>query len=85
MGFTRVIARELGSRGITVNSIAPGYIDTDMTSGLPEEYKESILQRIPLGRFGSPDDIAAAAVFLAGPAGEYITGQTIVIDGGLTI
>ncbi len=85
MGFTRVVAREFGSRGITVNSIAPGFIDTDMTSGLQDEYKQGILQRIPVGRFGVPEDIAAVAVFLAGPTSGYITGQTVVVDGGLTI
>lgn len=84
IGFTRVVARELGSRGIRVNAIAPGYITTDMTAGLPDKLKEEILARIPAGRFGVPEDIARVAVFLASPAAEYITGQTIVVDGGLT-
>lgn len=84
IGFTRVLAKELGSRGITVNAIAPGFIATDMTAVLPERFKEEVLSRVPLGRFGSPEDVANAAVFLASPASGYITGQTIVVDGGLT-
>lgn len=84
LGFTRAVAKELGSRGITVNAIAPGFISTDMTSVLPDAYKQEILRRIPLGRFGTPEDVAQVAVFLASPAGSYITGQTIVVDGGLT-
>lgn len=85
IGFTRVVAKEMGSRGITANAIAPGYITTDMTAGLPGDLKGEILQRIPLGRFGTPEDVAALAVFLAGPASGYITGQVFVVDGGLTL
>lgn len=85
IGFTRVVAKELGSRGITANAIAPGYITTDMTASLPEELKGEILKRIPVGRFGTPEDVAALVVFLAAPASGYITGQVFVVDGGLTI
>ncbi len=84
IGFTKVVAKELGSRGITVNAIAPGYITTDMTADLPEKLKAMVLERVPLGRFGEPEDVAQVALFLASPAAGYITGQTIVVDGGLT-
>ncbi len=84
IGITRVLAKELGSRGITVNAIAPGFITTDMTAVLPEKFKEEILSRVPAGRFGSPEEVAHAVAFLASPASGYITGQTIVVDGGLT-
>ncbi len=84
IAFTRVVARELGSRGVTVNAVAPGYIETDMTRPLPERLKEEVLARVPLGRFGSPADVAAAVLFLVSPAAGYITGQTLVVDGGLT-
>ncbi|GMU45346.1 MAG: 3-oxoacyl-[acyl-carrier-protein] reductase FabG [Porticoccaceae bacterium] len=82
-GFGRALARELGSRGITVNTIAPGFIDTDMTRALPEAGRAAMLERIPLGRFGAPEEIAAMAVFLAGDGGAYITGETIQINGGM--
>lgn len=84
IGFTRVLAKEVGSRGVTVNAVAPGFISTDMTAVLPEKFKEEILARIPAGRLGDPEDIAQAVVFLASPASGYITGQTIIVDGGLT-
>lgn len=82
-GLTRSLAQELGSRNITVNCIAPGLIDTDMTRGLPEVQREAMLQRIPLARLGQGEDIAAAAVFLAGPGASYITGITLHVNGGM--
>lgn len=82
-GFGRALARELGSRGITVNTIAPGFIDTDMTRALPEANRAAMLEQIPLGRFGAPEEIAAMAVFLVGDGGAYITGETIQINGGM--
>ena len=83
-GMTRSLARELGSRNITVNCIAPGLIDTDMTRGLEEKQKESLIASIPLGRLGLPEDVAAAAGFLASPgAAAYITGTTIHVNGGM--
>jgi len=83
-GFTRGLARELGSRGITVNSVAPGYLRTDMSHGLDSEQLEQITRRTPLGRLGDPQDVARAVLFLADPANQYITGQVLVVDGGLT-
>ncbi|HVV02477.1 MAG TPA: 3-oxoacyl-[acyl-carrier-protein] reductase [Verrucomicrobiae bacterium] len=85
IGFTRSIAREFASRGITVNAIAPGFIETDMTGALTEELKKGILNQIPLGSFGQVDDIAEAALFLAGPAARYITGQVLTVDGGMVM
>jgi len=82
-GLTRSLAQELGSRNITVNCIAPGLIDTDMTRGLPDVQREAMLQRIPLARLGQGEDIAAAAVFLAGPGASYITGVTLHVNGGM--
>jgi len=84
-GFTRSLAKELGGRGVRVNAIAPGYIQTDMTAGLSEELKAASLQRIPLGRLGEARDIARAALFLASDAGAYITGATLVVDGGMSL
>ncbi|NMA65751.1 MAG: 3-oxoacyl-[acyl-carrier-protein] reductase, partial [Clostridiaceae bacterium] len=83
IGFTKSIAREFASRGITVNAIAPGFIETNMTDTLPEEIKENYLKNIPLGRFGTPSDVADLAVFLASDGAKYITGQVINVDGGL--
>jgi 3-oxoacyl-[acyl-carrier protein] reductase len=83
-GFTRAMARELGSRGITVNGIAPGYLRTDMSHGLDEAQLGQIVRRTPAGRLGDPADIARAALFLTDPANSYLTGQVLVIDGGLT-
>lgn len=85
IGFTKSLAREVGSRGITVNVIAPGVIDTDMTAALGEEWKRRMLDQIALGRFGTPEDVAGAVVFLASDAAGYVTGQTLVVDGGLTM
>lgn len=82
-GFGRAMARELGSRAITVNTVAPGFIDTDMTSGLPDEQKAALLDQIPLSRLGRPEEIAAVVGFLAGDAGAYITGETIHVNGGM--
>lgn len=83
MGFTRSLAREVGSRNITVNCVAPGFIDTDMTRDLPEDYKEKLLGQIALGRLGQVEDIANAVSFLAGPQGAYITGNTLHVNGGM--
>ena len=82
-GMTRALAREIGSRGITVNCIAPGFIDTDMTKSLPEEQQTALKAQIPLGRLGSPDDIAHAVAFLASPQAGYITGTTLHVNGGM--
>lgn len=82
-GLSRSMARELGSRSVTVNTVAPGFIDTDMTSGLPDQQKEALLTQIPLARLGQPDEIAAVVGFLAGESGGYITGETIHVNGGM--
>jgi len=83
MGFSRSLAREIGSRGITVNVVAPGFIDTDMTRALDEGQREALLRDIPLQRLGQPEDIAGAVLFLASEQGAYITGQTIHVNGGM--
>ncbi len=83
MGFTRSLAREIGSRNITVNVVAPGFIDTDMTRALDDSQKEALLKDIPLQRLGEPHDIAASVLFLASPQGGYITGQTLHVNGGM--
>lgn len=83
IGFTKSIAKELAQRGINVNAIAPGFIQTDMTVGLPEDIKNRMLSEIPLGRFGEPKDVARLALFLSSESSSYITGQVIQVDGGL--
>jgi 3-oxoacyl-[acyl-carrier protein] reductase len=83
LGFTKSLAREVGSRGITVNAVAPGFIDTDMTRALPEAQREALLQGIPLNRLGKPEEVAGAVVFLASEAGAYITGETLHVNGGM--
>jgi len=83
MGFTKSLAREVGSRGITVNAIAPGFIKTDMTDALPEEQKEFLANQIPLGRLGTVEEIAQSVLFLAGESGAYITAQTLHVNGGM--
>jgi len=83
IGFSKSLAKEIGSRGITVNVVAPGFIDTDMTRGLPEDAKTAMLGQIALGRLGSPEDIAQAVAFLAGPTAAYITGETLHVNGGM--
>ena len=85
IGFTKSAARELASRGILVNAVAPGFIETDMTAGLKEELKSDMLKTIPLGTLGQPDDVAEAVLFLAGPAARYITGQVLTVDGGMVM
>jgi 3-oxoacyl-[acyl-carrier protein] reductase len=83
LGFTKSLAREIGSRNITVNCVAPGFIDTDMTRELPEEQREALISQIPLNRLGNADDIAAAVAFLASPSAAYITGETLNVNGGM--
>jgi len=85
LGLSKSLARELASRNITVNVVAPGFIATDMTHVLPDAVKAAVLPGIPLGKFGEPEDIAAAVAFLAGPDAKYITGQTLTVDGGMVM
>jgi 3-oxoacyl-[acyl-carrier protein] reductase len=83
LGFTKSLAKELASRAITVNAVAPGFIDTDMTRGLSEEQKSALLTQIPAGRLGKPEDVAAAVLFLASPQASYVTGETLHVNGGM--
>lgn len=85
LGLTKTLAREYASRGVTVNAVAPGFIATDMTAGLPDEVKKGILEQTPLGRIGSPEEVAAAVVFLASDEAGYVTGQTVRVNGGMYV
>jgi 3-oxoacyl-[acyl-carrier protein] reductase len=85
IGLTKSVARELASRGVTVNAVAPGFIETAMTEGLPEDVKSKMLAEIPLGRFGAPSDVAGLVLFLASENAGYITGQVINVDGGMVM
>jgi 3-oxoacyl-[acyl-carrier protein] reductase len=85
IGFSKAVAKEVGSRGITVNVVAPGFITTDMTDVLPEKIKTEVKERIPLRRLGAPEDIADLVCYLSGPGASYLTGQVIAVDGGMTV
>jgi 3-oxoacyl-[acyl-carrier protein] reductase len=85
IGLTKAVAKELASRGVLVNAVAPGYIETDMTADLPEAARDALMGQIALGRLGRPQDIAPAVRFLAGPGAQYITGQVLVVDGGMVM
>lgn len=85
VGFSKSLAREIGSRGITVNVVAPGFIDTDMTKVLPEAQREAMLAQVPLGRLGASDDVANAVLFLASDGGAYVTGETLHVNGGMVM
>ena len=85
IGLTKSVARELAGRGVCVNAVAPGFIETDMTNAMKEDAKTKLIENIPLGRIGTPDDIAEAVAFLAGDASSYITGQVLCVDGGMAI
>jgi 3-oxoacyl-[acyl-carrier protein] reductase len=85
IALTKSLAKELGSRNINVNAVAPGFIQTAMTDKLPEDYKKQMLENIPMAKFGLPEDVAKVCLFLAGPESDYITGQVIVVDGGMTM
>jgi 3-oxoacyl-[acyl-carrier protein] reductase len=85
IGFTKAIAREYASRGITANCVAPGYIETDMTNALPEDARKALLDSIALGRLGQPEDVAGAVLYLASDLAAYVTGQVLVVDGGMTM
>ena len=85
IGFTKSVAREVAQRGITVNAVAPGYVETELTGGLPEGVKEQILAQVPTARFGEPEEVAEVVAFLSGEGAGYITGQTLAVDGGMTM
>ncbi|MEJ7871818.1 MAG: 3-oxoacyl-[acyl-carrier-protein] reductase [Rubrobacteraceae bacterium] len=85
IGFTKSVAREVAGRGITANAVAPGYVETELTAGLPESIKEQILGQVPVGRFGAPEEISEVVAFLASDGAAYVTGQTIAVDGGMVM
>jgi 3-oxoacyl-[acyl-carrier protein] reductase len=85
IGFTKAVARELASRNVLVNAVAPGFIDSDMTRGLTDDQRNALIPRIPLGRLGTGGDVAGAVLFLASNLGDYITGQVLVVDGGMVM
>ena len=85
IGMTKSIAREVANRGITANAVAPGYVETELTGGLSEEIKGRVLEQIPVGRFGDPEDVAEVVAFLVGDGAAYVTGQTIAVDGGMVM
>jgi 3-oxoacyl-[acyl-carrier protein] reductase len=85
IGFTKSVAREVAQRGVTANAVAPGYVETELTGGLPENVKDQIRGQVPMGRFGEPEEVAEVVAFLAGEAAGYLTGQTIAVDGGMTM
>src|SRR3712207_5330000 len=85
IGFTKSVAREVAQRGITVNAVAPGYVETELTGSLPENVKEQIREQVPAGRFGEPEEVAEVVAFLAAEEAGYVTGQTVAVDGGMTM
>jgi 3-oxoacyl-[acyl-carrier protein] reductase len=85
IGFTKSVAREVAQRSITVNAVAPGYVETELTGGLPEKVKDQIRDQVPAGRFGEPEEVAGVVAFLVGEEAGYVTGQTIAVDGGMTM
>lgn len=85
IGMTKALALEFAGKGVTVNAVAPGFIETDMTAELPEEARLALSEKIPLGRIGTPQDVAGVVRFLSGPAGSYMTGQVLVVDGGMVM